>query len=89
VYFCRNVHRKLSIRFTVDPPQSRSAPGRSAPRSPQVRSFRPRFTVDPPQVLGRSAPKGLSFVFAIYSADVLDLYDRAAYKLEGGLAAPY
>jgi len=46
----------VTKRVPVDPPQGRSAPGRSAPRPPQVRSFRPRFTVDPPQVLGRSAP---------------------------------
>jgi len=43
-------------RLTDDPPQSRSAPGRSAPRSPQTRSIRPNFWDDPPQVLGRSAP---------------------------------
>ena len=53
------------------------------------REYSIRFTVDPPQVLGRSAPTELSFVFAIYSGDVLDwrmnLYDRAAYKFEGGL----
>jgi len=42
--------------LTVDPPLSRSAPGPSAPRPPQTRSFRPKLRDDPPQVLGRSAP---------------------------------
>ena len=42
--------------LTDDPPQSRSAPGRSAPRPPQTRSIRPNFWDDPPQVLDRSAP---------------------------------
>ena len=40
----------------VDPPQSRSAPGRSAPCPTQVRSFRPRCWVVLPQLLGRFAP---------------------------------
>jgi len=44
----------------VDPPQSRSAPGRSAPRLPQTRSIRPNFWDDPPEVLGRSAPTPIS-----------------------------
>ena len=43
-------------RLTDDPPQSRSAPGRSAPRPPQTLSIRPNFWDDPPLVLGRSAP---------------------------------
>jgi len=40
----------------VDPPLSRSAPGRSAPRPPQTQSFRLKLRDDPPQGLGRSAP---------------------------------
>jgi len=69
--FGTSVVDDLHQRFTVHPPQSRSAPGQSAPRPPQVRSFRPRFTVNPPQVLGRSAPTELSrFILAMFWTDV-------------------
>jgi len=44
------------LRVPVDPPQSRSGPGRSAPRTPQVRSFHPRCWVVPPQLFGRLTP---------------------------------
>jgi len=45
-----------SHRLTVGPPQSRSTPGRYAPRPPQTWSFRPNFWDVPPLVVGRSAP---------------------------------
>ena len=41
----------------VDLPQSRSAPGRSAPRLSQVQSFHPRCWVVPPKLFGRFATK--------------------------------
>ena len=46
----------MDFGLTVDPPQSRSTSGRSAPRPPQTRSFRPNFWDVPSLVLGRSAP---------------------------------